>query len=58
LIRATVAGNVLRTGINDAPLVEAIDSTHASRQPGIGFFARPAGNSPNLELTSHAVSSN
>jgi len=57
-IKATIVGNRIRSYINDVLMVEAIDSTYATGQPGISFFTRPGGNSEHFGLTSYTVSSN
>jgi hypothetical protein len=58
VVKATIVGNVISIYINGVLIAQAIDSTFASGQPGIGFFTRPGGNSANLGLTSYTVSSN
>ena len=60
VIRATIAGNVISSYINGVLRAQAIDSTFATGQPGIGFFTRPAGvaDNANFGMTSYTVSSN
>ena len=58
VIKATIVGNVISAYINGVLRAQAIDSTFASGQPGIGFFTRPGGNSENFGMTSYTASSN
>ena len=58
VIKATIVGNVISAYINGVLRAQAIDSTFASGQPGIGFFTRPSGNSENFGMTSYTASSN
>jgi len=42
---ATIVGNVITAYLNGVPFMQATDSTHATGNPGIGFFIRaPASN--------------
>jgi len=60
VIRATIVGNVISSYINGVLRAQAIDSTFATGQPGIGFFTRPAGvaDNANFGMTSYSASSN
>jgi hypothetical protein len=60
VIRATIVGNVISSYINGVLRAQAIDSTFAGGQPGIGFFTRPLGVNANADfgMTSYTVSSN
>lgn len=59
VIRATIAGNVISSYINGVLTAQAVDSTFATGQPGIGFFTRPLGvaDNANFGMTSYTVSS-
>jgi hypothetical protein len=60
VIKATITGNTIRSYINGVLMVEAIDSTYSSGQPGISFFTRPLGvnDNQNFGLSSYTVTSN
>ena len=60
VIKATIVGNVISTFINGVLRAQAVDSTFATGQPGIGFFTRPAGvaDNPEFGMASYSASSN
>lgn len=58
VIKATVAGSVIRTYINDVLMAETTDSMFSAGQPGIGFFTRVGGDSRNFGMSSYSVTSN
>jgi chitodextrinase len=57
VIRATITGNVISAYINGQLIARAVDSTHTSGQPGMGFFIRPNGSQRLIGLTSFTASS-
>lgn len=60
VIKATIVGNVISTYINGVLRAQAVDSTFATGQPGIGFFTRPLGVGANADfgMTTYTVTSN
>ncbi len=56
VVKATIVGNMIRMYINDVLMIEAVDSTYATGQPGISFFTRPGGDSANFGLTTYKAS--
>lgn len=56
VVKATIAGNLIRMYVNGTLVVQASDSTWSDGQPGIGFFRRTQGASSDLGFTSFSAS--
>ena len=57
VIKATVIGSEITAYINGVLILQAIDSTHPTGQPGIGFFKRIAGLNTDLAISSYTAAS-
>ena len=57
VVKATITGNVITTYVTNVPMLEVIDSRHATGQPGIGFFIRPGGHNNMIGFSSLKVTS-
>lgn len=57
VIKANVIGNVISVYVNGALIVRVKDSVWRTGQPGIGFFRRTQGASPDLAFTNYMATS-
>jgi hypothetical protein len=58
VLKCSVIGSTITGYINNVMMIQAVDNTFASGQPGIGFFVRPGGDVRHLNFTSVTATSN